>query len=82
MRFLRRSPDPTLQLVRRSLLREVRGRSPDTLVVDPAKLTDAELARLEVPESVSDRIARGGLETLRREGAEKARAMLDELRRR
>ena len=82
VRFLRRSPDPTLQLVRRSLLREVRGRSPDTLVVDPAKLTDAELARLEVPESVSDRIARGGLETLRREGAEKARAMLDELRRR
>ena len=81
VRFIRRSPDPTLQLVRRSLLREVRGRTPDTLVVDPSKLTNEQLAALEVPESVSDRIARTDLETLKHEGVERARALLEGFRR-
>ena len=81
VRFMRRSPDPTLQLVRRSLLREIRGRTPDTLVVDPTKLSDAELQALQVPESVSDRIARVDLETVKSLGVEEARLILDAARR-
>ncbi len=76
VRFMRKSPDPTLQLVRRALLREIRGRTPDTLVVDPAKLTDEELQKLQVPESVSDRIARVDLETVKSFGVEEARLIL------
>ena len=81
VRFMRKSPDPTLQLVRRALLREIRGRTPDTLVVDPTKLSDEELQRLHVPESISDRIARVGLETIKGLGVEEARIILEGARR-
>ena len=63
VRFLRRSPDPTLQLVRAGVLRKVRGSDPHGEDV-----------------SVSDRIARANLDTLRREGVDKLRALLSRMK--
>jgi hypothetical protein len=80
VRFIRRSPDPTLQLVRASVLHAVRGPASDKLVVDPARLTAAQLASLQPPESVSDRIARVDLEALRTAGVEGLRALLGRIR--
>jgi hypothetical protein len=80
VRFMRRSPDPTLQLVRRKLLREIRGRTTDTLVVDPSRLSFEELQALAPPESISDRIARSDLETVKALGVEEARLILERAR--
>ena len=62
VRFIRRSPDPTVQLVRAAALRATRG-------MDPS-----------VPLSMSDRIARANLDTLRREGPERLRELLSQIR--
>ena len=81
--FLRRSPDPTIQLVRESVLRTVRGtRTGGSTFVDASKLTLTELMAVESPLGVSEKIALANLATLRREGAEAIRARLDSLRRR
>lgn len=80
--FLRRSPDPTLQLVRVAVLERVRGRdTADTLWTDPAAL-DFTRPMPRVPPTISDRIARANHETVQREGPAPLRALLDELRRR
>jgi hypothetical protein len=64
--FLRRSPDPTLQLVRITTLDRVRsGRPTGSFYVDAATLSPAELTALERSVSVSDQIARANLRTLR-----------------
>ncbi len=78
--FIRRSPDPTLQLVRASVLREVRGiRTGGSTFVDASRLTAAELVSLEVSVGVSDRIAEANLQTLRRAGPERLAAALAKL---
>jgi hypothetical protein len=77
--FIRRSPDPTLQLVRRSVLERVRGEQGSTFV-DASKMSLEELAALPAPVSVSDRIAKDNLATLRREGVACLRARLGALR--
>ena len=80
--FTRRSPDPTLQLVRVSVLREIRGdRTGGSTFVDASRLTAAELMGLEAPVSVSDRIAEANLESLRRAGPERLAAAFASLRR-
>src|SRR6267142_2316406 len=69
-RFLRRSPDPTLQLVRIATLERVRsGRPAGSVYVDPSKLRADELRSLEAPLSVSEQIARANLRTLRQHDA-------------
>ncbi len=81
--FIRRSPDPTLQLVRASVLREVRGtRTGGSTFLDASQLTLPELMAVESPLGVSERIALANLEALRREGPDKARAQLAALRKR
>ena len=79
--FIRRSPDPTLQLVRASVLREVRGtRTGGSTFVDARRLTPAELMALESPIGLSDRIAEANLEALRRAGPDRLAAALASLR--
>lgn len=73
--FLRRSPDPTLQLVRASLLDRVRGPDcEDTIYVDPATFDPAALGAPR--KSVSTRIAEANWETVRRVGVEAMRRLL------
>jgi len=81
--FIRRSPDPTIQLVRASLLEEVRaGRPGGSVFVDPSRVTREELMAL-AGLSVSERIARANFDTLGRpETAAEARALLLEIKRR
>jgi len=74
--YLRRTPDPCLQLVRASVLDAVRDKTPQgTQLVDPATFDFTKL-REEVP--LRERIARTNLETAERVGlAELARRMDD-----
>jgi hypothetical protein len=78
--FIRRSPDPTLQLVRANLLEEVRG-DQGSVFLDPGSLGPEVLLAADRPASVSERIARANLETLRREGADRIAALLASFRR-
>ncbi|GAC1343226.1 MAG: hypothetical protein NVSMB23_16800 [Myxococcales bacterium] len=77
--FVRRSPDPTLQLVRRSVLQEVRGNQ-GSIFVAARELSSERLEALSGARSVSDRIAEANLETLRRAGPDSVRALLAALR--
>jgi hypothetical protein len=77
--FIRRSPDPTLQLVRRTVLQAVRGDQGSTFV-DSRELSTEQLLAVAGARSVSDRIAEANLATLRREGPGKVRALLAGMR--
>lgn len=78
--FIRRSPDPTLQLLRRSTLDAVRrGEQPGTRFVDPAQLAEADLGRLREP--IHERLARANLLTVQRLGVERVAAVLDDIQR-
>jgi hypothetical protein len=77
--FIRRSPDPTLQLLRRSTLDAVRrGEQPGTRFVDPARLAAVDLAR-DRPEPIHQRIARANLQTVQRLGIDRIAALLDDI---
>lgn len=83
VQFIRRSPDPTIQLVRASLLSSVRGgEGQGSRYLDPAALSLEQLLALHSPASLSDRIAEANLETLRREGPDRLEKLLAGLRRR
>lgn len=70
VRFIRRSPDPTVQLVRASVLRAVRGVNPGGAhYVNIAGMTASELMAVAAPVSVGDRIAEANLRTLGMVGA-------------
>jgi hypothetical protein len=77
--FIRRSPDPTLQLVRATVLEAVRGEQ-GSVFVDPGSLRPEVLLAAAPPPSVSERIARANLETVRREGADRIAALLASFR--
>ncbi len=79
VRFIRRSPDPTVQLVRASVLRSVRGAG-STDYVDVSGMTAAELMAVTAPLPVSDRIAQANLRTIERESPERMRELLRQLR--
>lgn len=80
VRFIRRSPDPTVQLVRASVLREVRGANPDGAhYVNVAGMTAAELLAVAAPVSVGDRIAEANLRTLGTVGAERVGCLQAEI---
>jgi hypothetical protein len=81
VQFIRRSPDPTLQMVRASVLREVRGPSDGgTRVVNAASMTLEQLMAIHSPLSLADRIADANLATLRREGPDRLDAFLSSLK--
>ena len=60
--FLRRTPDPTIQLVRQEALERVRGRHPQgTAFVDPQLFSAQAFAQEEDADCNSDRHAQVGL---------------------
>jgi hypothetical protein len=69
--FVRRTPDPTLQLVRKSALSAIKGLSSGTEFVDVASLSFASLESLKLPpvKAVRERIAEQNLSTVRDVGA-------------
>jgi hypothetical protein len=79
--FLRRSPDPTLQLVRISTLDRVRsGRPSGSTYLDPARLSPDELRSTVRRLSVSEQIAEANLGTLQREDPARIAQLLADLR--
>jgi len=80
--FLRRSPDPTLQLVRISTLDRVRsGRPAGSVYVDASRLSPEALRDLEPVPSLSDQIAAANLRTLRRHDPSLLSALLEAIHR-
>jgi hypothetical protein len=78
--FIRRSPDPTLQLVRASVLQAVRGDNDGERYVDPSTLTLEQLLALTIPISTSDRIAEANLESVTSAGPDRLESLLASLR--
>jgi hypothetical protein len=77
--FIRRTPDPTLQLLRHSALDAVRrGEQPGTRFVDPAQLAHAELAAPQT-EPLHQRLARANRETVLRHGVEHVAAVIADI---
>lgn len=78
--FIRRTPDPTLQLVRRSVLADVRlTENQGTKFFDPARFSLEDLPSNQV-EPLHERIARANQRTLIETGIEQVRARLDDIR--
>jgi len=75
VRFIRRSPDPTVQLVRASVLRAARG-SGAAEYVNVSGMSAAELMAVTAPIPVSDRIALANLRTLEEETPVRLRQLL------
>ena len=82
VQFIRRSPDPTIQMVRASVLRMVRGPNDGgTRVIPQAHdLTLEQLLTIASPLSLADRIADANLKTLQREGPDRIEALLTSFR--
>jgi hypothetical protein len=68
--YVRRSPDPTLQLVRKSALSSIKGLTSGTAFLDVASLSLASLEALSkpAPKAVRERIAEQNLSTVREVG--------------
>lgn len=79
VRFIRRSPDPTVQLVRASVLRAVRG-SGASEYVDVSGMSTAELMAVSAPVPVSDRIGQANLRTLKGQSPDRLRELLARIR--
>jgi hypothetical protein len=78
--FLRRTPDPTLQLVRASVLDAVRSLSAQgTQFVSLSALEQMQSGHVPIP--LRERIARTNLSTVKRMGVDAMRAALDDIRR-
>lgn len=81
--FVRRSPDPTLQLVRKSALSSIKGLAQGTAFLDISALTADALKALQVPppQAVRDRIAEQNLATVRNAGSAAIDAVLTDIAR-
>jgi hypothetical protein len=81
--FLRRTPDPTIQLVRQSTLDSVRkNEQSGTAFVDPASLASMSIEELSQPPAtpLHERVAKVNLETVRRRGVVEIEAILADIR--
>ncbi len=79
--FLRRSPDPTVQLVRRRVLDELRGPGDHgTAFVDPSKIDIAEFLSKKKKPPLHERVAVMNLDTVRALGVEHLEALLKAIR--
>jgi hypothetical protein len=78
--FLRRAPDPMLQIVRTDVLARVR-RSEDhgTSYFDPSMLSELSLERAPSNVSLAERVAHTNARTLQEIGAAKLEAILDDI---
>ncbi|MDQ3034324.1 MAG: DUF1415 family protein [Myxococcota bacterium] len=78
--FVRRTPDPTIQLVRHAVLDRVRRATPSgTAFFDPSRTSLEALLREPTPTPLHERIAHANAETIEREGVERVRAILDDI---
>jgi hypothetical protein len=78
--FIRRTPDPTLQLVRRSILAEVRmTEGSGTSFVDPTALGASLSPVPQRPEPLAARVARSNLKTVESRGLDEVRALLESI---
>jgi hypothetical protein len=79
--FVRRSPDPTLQLVKKSALSSIKGLSSGTAFVDVESLSLASLKALASPPSkpVRERIAEQNLSTIQAVGVAEIDAILRDI---
>lgn len=82
--LLRRTPDPTIQLVRFSVLQAVKGKDPPSGKVlmqwNAKTLADLMSRREAQPRPLSERIADANFATVAREGAARIEALLAEIR--
>ena len=79
--FLRRTPDPTIQVVRRTALERVRGDAPEgTSFFDLEKLGTLPLPQKE-PVSLRQRIARANRDTALEVGVDTLEALFQDIRR-
>lgn len=81
--FVRRSPDPTLQLVRKAALSAIKGLSSGTAFVDVSTLSALGLKALAdpAPKPVRERIAEQNLTTVREAGPAAIDAVLRDIAR-
>lgn len=80
--FLRRTPDPTIQLVRRSVLATVRrAHGHGTGFIDARHLDFASLFAGDPKIPLHERVAKQNLETVETMGVERLAAILDDIRR-
>lgn len=78
--FIRRTPDPTIQLVRRTVLDDVRAREPSgTLYLDPQTLLTGDLPE-PPPAPLHERIADTNYQTIQEFGFERLSAIMDDIR--
>jgi len=81
--FVRRSPDSTLQLVRKSALSSIKGLAHGTAFLDVSALTPAAFRALQepAPKAVRERIAEQNLATVKDTGTEAIEAVLTDIAR-
>ena len=81
--FVRRSPDPTLQLVRNSTLSSIKGLASGTAFLDVSALTAAAFKALQEPppKPVRERIAEQNLASVRDAGTDAIEAVLADIAR-
>jgi hypothetical protein len=81
--FVRKSPDPTLQLVRNSALSSIKGLAQGTAFLDVARLTAEALKALQEPppKAVRERIAEQNLATVSESGSAAIDAVLTDIAR-
>jgi hypothetical protein len=77
--FLRRSPDPTIQLVRREVLDAVRGEGTRGTAFAEAWMLDPQLGMIRTEPGIRERIALNNLETIQRLGPASVEAILDDI---
>jgi len=77
--FLRRTPDPTIQLVRASVVEKIRGKVPQGTQFYDAKTLLQDIER--PPPPVRDKIAQANFETVQKMGVDELRRRLDDIRR-
>ena len=80
--FIRRSPDPTVQMIRRSVLESVRRPGDGgTGYVDPASITDlAEFFRNPPKRPLHERVAQANLDQLKKTGVADVERVLADIR--
>jgi hypothetical protein len=79
--FLRRTPDPCIQVIRIAVLDRVRGTVPEGTQFVDVNLLEAAATGAVAELSVRDRVCRANLETAQRVGVDELRRCMDEIHR-
>ncbi|UJR82706.1 DUF1415 family protein [Sandaracinus amylolyticus] len=78
--FVRRTPDPTIQLVRHAVLDRVRRAAPSgTAFFDPSRMSLDDLMRSPAPRPLHERIAEANHQTVQRLTVERVQASMDDI---